>query len=440
MWNNNLKPRKIILLLTAWLLIFFALQALGQQEKVLKSLTLQNAEVHSVMSFLAEEGRTNIVVAPTVSGTVTLSLKGVTWRQALEIVTKTYNLATVEEPGYIRVLPLQDYMNELTITQKHEADQKTLVSLQTEIIPVKNGTAADLIKPLKASLSERGTVDVDQRTNSLVVRDIPENVARAKEMVKALDTETDQIKISAQLLEVETGLLNELGVDWSVIPSLKGSADGTIHSEMEINQKGNQLADEDKIGNFTYSTVQKDFNLDATVSAMVKNNKAKMVAHPEITTLDNKEAFIQMGQKVPIKQFDASGNTVITFVEVGTILRVVPHITSEGRILMKLSPERSSYQYDANGVIINTNNAETNVVVDDGQTAVIGGLTTQEETKLQKGIPILKNIPLLGYLFSYTKKEIVNHDLVIFVTPTVVTSELKGLKSSLDTRAGAKSE
>jgi len=440
MWNNNLKTRKIILLLTAWLFIFFALQALGQQEKVLKSLTLQNAEVHSVMSFLAEEGKTNIVVAPAVSGTVTLSLKGVTWRQALEIITKTYNLVTVEEPDYIRVLPLQDYLNEMTFTQKHQADQKTLVSLQTEIISVKNGTAADLIKPLKASLSERGTVDVDQRTNSLIVRDIPENVARAKEMVKALDKETDQIKISAQLLEVETGTLSELGIDWSVIPSLEGSADGTIHSEMEINQKGNQLLDEDKIGNFTYSTVQKDFSLDATISAMVKSNKAKIVAHPEITTVDNKEAFIQMGQKVPIKQFDASGNTVITFVEVGTILKVVPHITSEGRILMKLKPERSSYQYDANGVIINTNNAETNVVVDDGQTAVIGGLTTQEEKKLQKGIPILKNIPLLGYLFSYTKKEIVNHDLVIFVTPTVVTNEMKGLKSSLDTGTGAKTE
>jgi type IV pilus secretin PilQ/predicted competence protein len=440
MWNNNLKLRKLVFLITAWLLIFFALQALGQQEKVLKSLTLQNAEVHSVMSFLAEEGRTNIVVAPSVSGTVTLSLKGVTWRQALEIITKTYNLATIEEPGYIRVLPLQDYLNELTITQKHQADQKTLVTLQTDIISVKNGTAADLIKPLKASLSERGTVDVDQRTNSLIVRDIPENVARAKEMVKALDKETDQIKISAQLLEVETGTLSELGIDWSVIPSLKGSADGTIHSEMEINQKGNKLVDEDKVGNFTYSTFQKDFNLEATISAMVKSNKAKMVAHPEITTVDNKEAFIQMGQKVPIKQFDASGNTVITFVEVGTILKVVPHITSEGRILMKLRPERSSYQFDPNGVIINTNNAETNVVVDDGQTAVIGGLTTQEETKLQKGIPILKNIPLLGYLFSYTKKEIVNHDLVIFVTPSIVTNELKGLKSSMDTGVGAKTE
>lgn len=425
---------KIILLVTFWLIILFSLQVLGQQERILKSLSLQNADVHSVLSFLAEEGKKNIVASPAVTGNITLSLKGVTWKQALEIICKTYNFALVENPDYIRVLPLQDYLAELTITQKHEADQKTITSLETEIISVKNGTASDLIKPLKASLSERGSVDVDQRTNSLIVKDIPENIARVKEMVKALDQETNQIKISAQLLEVQTGTLNQLGINWTVVPNLKGN------NNMTVQQTANNLVTADQIGNFTYSTVQSDFNLNATISAMVQSNKAKIVAHPEITTVDNKEAFIQMGQKVPIKQFDASGNTVISFVDVGTILRVVPHVTSEGRILMKLIPERSSYQYDANGVIINTDNAETNVVVDDGQTAVIGGLTTQEETNLRQGIPILKNIPLLGYLFGYTKKEVTNHDLVIFVTPTIVTNEMKGLKSSLDTGTGTNTQ
>ncbi len=422
---------KIVFLVTCWLIIFFALQVLGQQEKILKSLSLQNADIHSVLSFLSEEGKKNIVASPSVTGSVTLSLKGVTWRQALEIICKTYNLALVEEPDYIRVVPFQDYLTELTITQKHQADQKTMVSLETEIISVKNGTASELTKPLKASLSERGTIDVDQRTNSLIVKDIPENIARVREMVMVLDKETKQIKISAQLLEVQTSTLHQLGVDWTVIPSLEGN------NNMSISQQSLQsMVEADRIGNFTYSTVQTDFNLDAAIAAMVETNKAKIVAHPEITTVDNKEAFIQMGQKVPIKQFDASGNTVITFVEVGTILKVVPHVTSEGRILMKLRPERSSYQFDPNGVIINTNNAETNVVVDDGQTAVIGGLTTQEETKLQRGIPILKDIPILGYLFGYTKKQITNHDLVIFVTPTVVASQTEGLKSGLDTESG----
>jgi type II secretory pathway component GspD/PulD (secretin) len=151
------------------------------------------------------------------------------------------------------------------------------------------------------------------------------------------------------------------------------------------------------------------------------------VAHPEITTVDNKEAKIQSGQKIPIKTFDPSGNVVITFEEVGTILRVTPHITSENRILMHLKPERSTYEFDPNGIIINSNNAETNVVVENGQTVVIGGLTTQDVIENRKGVPVLKDIPVLGYLFGYTKKKVENRDLVIFVTPTIVGNDLAAM-------------
>src|SRR5690606_31475191 len=173
-------------------------------------------------------------------------------------------------------------------------------------------------------------------------------------------------------------------------------------------------------GNFTFSTLQDGWDLRATISALVSDGHGKIVAHPEITTVDNKEARIQMGQKIPIKQFDQAGNVVITFEEIGTLLRVTPHITEENKILMALRPERSSYQFDANGVIINTSNAETNVVVENGQTAVIGGLTTQDVINDVSGIPVLKDIPLLGALFRYERKKVENRDLVIFVTPTVV--------------------
>jgi len=131
--------------------------------------------------------------------------------------------------------------------------------------------------------------------------------------------------------------------------------------------------------------------------------------------------------------FDPSGNVVVTFVEVGTILRVTPHITAENRVLMNLKPERSSYQFDPNGVIINTNNAETNVVVENSQPAVIGGLTSQEKKSTSTGLPILKDLPLIGYLFSHTKEEIINRELIITVTPKIVTKEIHG---GLDTTLG----
>lgn len=394
------------------------------ENKVIPNLNLQNADIQSVLTLLSDYGDVNIVASPQVKGTVTMSLQNVTWRQALDILLKTYNLYGVEEPGYIRVLPTQDYYTEQMQMQKHEADKKSLITLETEVIPVRHGTAGDMVKGVKAILSERGTVDTDDRTNSLVIRDIPENIDKVGHLVKTLDKETDQIKISTQLLEIESGSLTELGVDWSMI--------SVESAELLDGEKPkatfDQLADKvsDPTGTFTFATAEEDFDLEGIVSALVSDNNGKIVAHPEITTVDNTEAFIQMGQKIPIKQFDESGNVVITFTEVGTILRVTPHITSENRILMKLEPERSSYTFDANGVIINTNNAETNVVVDNGQTAVIGGLTTQEEMESHSGLPILKDIPLLGYLFRYTRKSVVNRDLVIFVTPTIVTHEMHG--------------
>lgn len=395
------------------------------QNKIIPALNLQNADIHSVLSLLADYGGVNIVASPQVKASVTMSLQNVTWRQAMDILLKTYGLSGVEEPGYIRVLPTQDYLSEQTQIEKHKTEQKSLISLETEVISVKHGTASDMVKGVKAILSQRGAVDTDDRTNSLVIRDIPENIEKVRQLVKTLDKETDQIKISTQLLEIESGSLTELGIDWSIISVESAELmDETTKPTATFDQLTDRVSD--PTGTFTFATAEAYFDLQGTISALVSSNKGKIVAHPEITTVDNTEAYIQMGQKIPIKQFDEAGNVVITFVEVGTILRTTPHITSENRILLKLKPERSSYTFDANGIVISTNNAETNVVVDNGQTVVIGGLTTQEEVESHTGLPILKDIPLLGYLFRYTRTQIVNRDLVIFVTPTIVTEEMHG--------------
>jgi type IV pilus assembly protein PilQ len=223
------------------------------------------------------------------------------------------------------------------------------------------------------------------------------------------------------MVEVSTTALQEFGVNWA--SGGHGSKSGKVWSD-SLSVTPGSVANPAGTGTFTFANLPKDFNITATVEALVSDGKGKIVAHPEITTVDNKEARIQMGQRIPIKQFDQSGNVVITFEEVGSLLKVTPHITSENRILMLLKPERSSYSFDPNGVIINTSNAETNVVVENGQTAIIGGLTTQDVLNNKSGIPILKDIPVLGYLFSYTQKKVESRDLVIFVTPTIVEGNL----------------
>jgi len=417
-------------------------ETIVEQPRVIKSLSLTNADIRSVMMYLSAYSDINIVVAPQVDAEITMVLSNVTWRQALDIILETYGLVGVEENNYVRVVKAEDYYAEKRALEQYNAEQATLKNLRTRIVGVKYNVASEISGAVHGLLSGRGSVAVDERTNSLILRDLPENLDRIEELITVLDKETRQIKISAQLLEIESRTLREIGIDWQLLsggnenPILWTDPLGdpeAVHQitdywpEGHFQQNSTGQMTGDAIGNFYLAReLQADFFLNAALKMAESSNKVKVIAHPEITTVDNVEAFIQMGQKIPIKQFDPSGNTVITFYDVGIQLRVTPHVTSENRILMNLKPERSSYQFDPNGVIINTQNAETNVVVDNGQTTVIAGLTKQEEITLRVGIPILKDIPILGYLFSYDKKQVQNNDLVIFVTPTIIEEEMAG--------------
>lgn len=404
----------------------------SQRDEIIKSLNFQNANIHTVLNFLAEYADVNIVAAPAVEGTVTFNLQNVTWDQALEIVTRTYGLTAVEEHGYIRVVPTAAYQNERAAYAKSNVEHRMLVPLMTEILQVNYAAADELIEPVKSLLSERGTVEADQRTNQLIIREVPENLTSLIEFIAALDRPIRQIKISAKLVEISTEDLFELGVRWSLMGT------STIDGNPALTTLGVE-ADKvsDKVGSFTFSALSNGLNIEAAISALAATGKVRVVAHPEITTVDNSEARIQMGQKIPIKQFDQAGNVVIEFTEVGTILRVTPHIVAGNRILMHLFPERSTYQFDPNGVIINTSNAETKVIVNDGETAVIGGLTTQDVIESHVGIPFLKDIPLIGHLFGYTQRKTVDRDLVIFVTPTIVDDEDMTMHSATSGGSGS---
>jgi len=396
----------------------------GDPSKPIKNLNFQNADIRSVLNFLAEYGDVNIVTSPSVEGNVNLQLKDVSWQLALDILMKTYGLTAVSEKGYIRVVPTKEYLEETSMVQQHRSEQARIVALETEIIPVDNASAFDLVDPIHTILTKRGKVEVDKRSNSLIVNEIPENIPLIRQFVSELDKETSQIKISAQIIEISSQALQEIGIDWTVNGSKSVRKSSGYEADYEHSTEVSENDVADPAGSFTFTTMQPGWDLQATIEALVSDGNGKIVAHPEITTVDNKEAKIQSGQKIPIKTFDPSGNVVITFEEVGTILKVTPHITSENRILMHLLPERSTYEYDPNGIIINSNNAETNVVVENSQTVVIGGLTTQDVVETHKGVPVLKDIPVLGHLFGFTRKRVENRELVIFVTPTIVGRDL----------------
>ncbi len=389
----------------------------------IENLTFQAAEIRSVIRFLADYGQVNVVVAPDVTGTVTISLRDVKWDQALDIIGQTYNLAVVhdEVKNYIRVLPADKYRKERTEIEQHNKQQQDLVNLDVQIVRLANTAAKDISESVKSLLTSRGNVEPDEHTNSLIIQEVPENIERVKEFIKELDRPARQIRISAQLLEIYSNDAFELGVSWTASGVYVPNADRSI------SQTGQQFGEDrvtDPFIRYQVGALMRGWDLTATVSSIVSEGKGKIIAHPEITTIENKQARIQMGKRVPVKQFDESGNVVIKFEEIGTILKVTPHITADNQILMHLIPERSTLEPDPAGIIINTNNAETHVVVNNGQTAVIGGLTTQDEVEAVSGIPILKDIPLLGALFSYKTKATENRDLVIFVTPTIVDNDL----------------
>ncbi|GAB4317707.1 MAG: hypothetical protein Kow0074_06480 [Candidatus Zixiibacteriota bacterium] len=412
---------RVALMICALAIVLTAAQPAGAEP--IESINFQNADIRSVLNFLAEYGGVNIVAAPAVQGQVTLNLKNVEWRQALTILAKTYSLKVVEEPGYYRVMLLADYLKEVQELERFEADKRQLVDLKTELVEIKHGNAKELVVPVKSLLTSRGKVDVDTRTNTLLITDEPGTVARITDFIGELDRETRQIKISARLLEVSSEYLEEIGIDWSIVTSGADSRNRTYTNEASTDM-GSRVSDPAAV--YKFSTLQRDWSLDATLQAIVNSGNGRILAQPEVTTVENKEARIQMGQKVPIKQFSASGDVVITFEEVGTILSVTPHITSSDHILLNLRPERSSFSFEAAGVIINTNNANTNVVVANGQTAVIGGLTTEDEVSTRVGVPVLMDIPVIGRLFSYERKDVRTRDLVVFVTPEIVDNALMG--------------
>ena len=419
--KNDLKHRLVFGLVALCMIAAAGMtQETPDATKPIENLQFQSADIRSVLTFLADYGGVNVVIAPGVEGTVTIKLRDIQWREAMDIVGRTYNLAVVqEESGYIRILNSREYRTEVSEQEKHRVEQQKMVDLDTKIIKISNSVSGDIMNAVKSLMSERGSVESDPRSNSIIIQDVPDNMERLMGYIAELDKPAHQIKISAQLVEIYTDDMYELGVDWYA-----GGTEVFDHHSVTQGLDINASDVSKSVVSYQVAVAGTGYDVRAMVDAIVANGRGKIIAHPEITTIDNHEARIQMGARVPVKQFDESGNVVIQFEEVGTMLTVTPHITAENQILMNLKPERSTFEFDPNGVIINTSNAQTTVIVANGQTAVIGGLTTEDEIESEHGVPILKDIPILGMLFKYKTKKTESRDLVIFVTPTIVEQDL----------------
>ena len=269
-------------------------------------------------------------------------------------------------------------------------------------------------------LSERGSVNSAVKTNSLIVSDVPDRVALVGQIIPELDVATQQVTIKSKLLFVNSVDLKQLGVQWQ----------GTNFQDPTTDTHGQATSGQsvtDPFLQLTYGTLKAGTNITGMLEALEERQVVDVQAQPQITTLDNLEAQVWVGEKTPSRVLDVGAQSEaaasIQLIETGIKLTVTPHITNDGNVIMELHAERSSAVSVPTefGVEFQTQEGRTTLLVNDGQTAVIGGLTTLDTVKTRRGVPFLSRIPILGSLFRFTGDRLEKRDLLIFVTPYIVS-------------------
>jgi type IV pilus assembly protein PilQ len=400
-------------------------------EQELISMDHQNADIKTVLRAFSVYCDKNIIASPEVKGPVTVHLEDVPWRKALDIVLKANGYAAIEEAGVIRVGPWDQFLNEEIMVNEAQRKREDLVPLTTRVVDVSFARAEELIVPLEGLLSRRGLLEVDDRTNSVIISDTPERVAEIAKMVGQLDSQTPQVEITAKLIDVDARAVRELGIKWSAANVKIPGMDGEYQAELDATGK---IVADATTGQATISEPKGEIQVgqvfgpngsfEATLNALETENKATIISNPTITTLNNREATIIVGKKIPLIVSDEAGNPITQLTTVGIQMRVVPHVNSEtGEITLDLHPEVSDLSSQATvqgGIIIVTAEADTRVMVQNGETAVIGGLIRDNDSYYDTGIPVLRSLPLMGRLFGSKTKVAEKRELLIFVTPRVV--------------------
>ena len=428
------------------------------------SLNFQDIEVRAVLQLLADFTNKNIVVSDTVQGNITVRLKDVPWDQALDIVLQSKNLAMRENGNVIWVAPAP----ELEAKEKQELEviqaKQQLEPLVTEYIAINFAKAqdlADLIQKSKGTeekqslLSPRGKVSVDERTNTLLVQDTANQVRAIKDLVKALDIPVQQVLIESRIVVATDTYGKELGAKFGITPNWQNGDTvgiGTAHLGSGTTEYFNSVASAAKdttgktpimlpglgdrlsvnmpvagsAGSFGFSILSKDFMVDLELSALQAENKGEVISTPRVVTSNQTKATIEQGVEIPYQEAASSGASTTSFKKAALSLEVTPQITPDEHISMDLKVSQDSRGEDANTAnggkvpTINTRRIQTKVLVENGQTIVLGGVHEEENVRNEKKVPVLGDVPVVGNLFKSNSKSNKKRELLIFVTPKIV--------------------
>ncbi|MDO9575497.1 MAG: type IV pilus secretin PilQ [bacterium] len=387
--------------------VFLLLLTVGLDARIDRPVTLRfkNADIRTVIETFADLGGVNIVVSENVKGTISLNLRKVSWDDAFKTVLQVHGLASVEEEGMIGVMTMEEF----------EARRK-MVDLETNVFRIKYADAQGIMGVVEKMLSERGGINVDTRTNSIIVTDVPSNIPKLEALIDIVDTPTPQVMIEARIVEVDHKVLREMGIRWQAENVNVPTQDTHFGAKVNVGLEGAPFS-------FTFGTLQAGIDIDGMLGLLESKDKARILSEPRVAVADNEEAMILSGKKVPVITLDFAGNQIVRFYDVAIKLTVRPHINPKNEIVMELHPEVSDLSSEATvqgGIIMLSSEVITKLRVRDGETAVIGGIVKTRESTVERGIPILSSIPLLGRLFKYKSTSKDNVEIMIFVTPRII--------------------
>jgi type IV pilus secretin PilQ/predicted competence protein len=413
------------------------------------SLDLQDADLVNVLRLFAEVANLNMILAPDVKGKVTVRMVNIPWDQAMDIILRMNGLGYALEDNILRIASVAALTKEAEDESKSKEAKKKAEDLVTRIIAINYAKAKEIEPTLKKSLSARGESVVDERTNTIIIKDIPRNVDEVATLVKILDKPIAQVMIEARIIEASTNFTRDIGVQWggtsthdaahgnptsfnfpNSITVTGGSTLGTTPSgsgNFFVNLPAAVAQGSGGAVGFTFGSLNKALNLDLILSAMESTGEGKVISSPRVSALDNKEAKIEQGQSIPYSTTSATG-TQTQFIDAVLRLTVTPHVTPDNKIFMKITAIKNAPDTSLTGAggqpSIRKNEATTEILLSDGETTVIGGILTIDRGYSEQKVPFFADIPLIGWLFKQRNTRDNKTELIIFITPKIVKQEV----------------
>ncbi|CAH6783186.1 Type IV pilus biogenesis protein PilQ [Vibrio chagasii] len=420
-----------------------------EKEGKLISINFQDIPVRNVLQLIADYNEFNLVVSDSVAGNLTLRLDGVPWQQVLDIILQVKGLDKRVDGNVILVAPKAELdLREQQALEKSRLEEE-LGELKSEIIKINFAKATDIADMIGGEgavsmLSDRGSITIDERTNSLLIRELEENIAVIRGIIESLDIPVKQVQIEARIVTVTEGNLDELGVRWGVSSTngsftVGGSIEGNHPSAITPydDDGGSSVIDDYLNVNlaatspnassiaFQVAKLGSDTLLDLELSALQQESKAEIISSPRLITTNKKPAYIEQGTEIPYLESSSSGATSVAFKKAVLSLKVTPQITPDNRLVLDLSvtqdrPGQVVKTGTGEAVAIDTQRIGTQVLVNNGETVVLGGIFQHSVSSTVDKVPLLGDLPLLGALFRRSYENVGKSELLIFVTPKVV--------------------